>query len=58
MQKANVSHSKTKKMVRRQELPCCRRSSAYYRGQVVRGAILMSMERKKVIKQKRGKEED
>jgi hypothetical protein len=45
MQKANVSHGKTKmdKTVRRRELPCVRRSRSLYIGQVVRDAVLMSM---------------
>ncbi|SAL95537.1 hypothetical protein [Absidia glauca] len=49
MQKTVVSHDETKidKTVRRKELPCIRLSRSLYRGQVVRGAVLMSMERKK-----------
>jgi hypothetical protein len=45
MQKANISHGKTKmdKMVRRRELPCAR---CLYKERVVRGALSMSMERK------------
>jgi hypothetical protein len=52
MQKANVSHGSTK-MVRSRELPCVRRSMSLYRGRVVRNAVLMSMERKKVMKKQR-----
>jgi hypothetical protein len=49
MQKANVSHGKIKmdKMVRGRDLPWVRRSRSLYRGRVVRGAVIMSMERKK-----------
>jgi hypothetical protein len=49
MQKANVSHGKAKmdKMVRRRGLPCVHRLMSLYRGKVVRGGVLMSMERKK-----------
>jgi hypothetical protein len=55
MQKATVSHDKSKmdKMVRRRELPCVRRSGSLQGRRVVRGAMLMSMERKKVTKKQR-----
>jgi hypothetical protein len=57
MQKANVSHGKTK--MDKRELLCVRRSRVVHRGQVVHCAGLMSIERKKVMrKQKRGKEKD
>jgi hypothetical protein len=61
MQKANVSHGETKmdKMVRRGELPCVCRPRTSYRGQVIRGVLLMSVERKKVVKkQRRSKERE
>jgi hypothetical protein len=46
LQKATVSHGKTK-MVRRRELPCVRRSMSMYRGRVFRGAVSMLTEWKK-----------
>jgi hypothetical protein len=52
-------HEKTKmdKMVRRKDLPCDCRSGSLYRGQTVRGTMVMSTERKKKVmkKQRRGK---
>jgi hypothetical protein len=55
MQKANVNHGKLKigKMVERRELHCIRRSVSLYSGRVVRGAGIMLMERKKVMKKGR-----
>jgi hypothetical protein len=49
MQKANVGHDKPKmdKAVRRGALPCIRRSRSLYKRRVARGAVLMSIERKK-----------
>jgi hypothetical protein len=59
MQNANVSHGKPKmnKGVSRRELPYNRRLMPLYRGRVVRGAALMSVERKKKVvkKQRRSK---
>jgi hypothetical protein len=54
MQKPNVGHGKPKtdKMVRR-ELPCVRRLIMLYRGRVIRGVVLMSLKKKKVIKKQR-----
>jgi hypothetical protein len=51
MQKANVSHGKTKmdKMVRRSGLPCVRRSWSLYRRRVVHAELLMSLKRKKKV---------
>jgi hypothetical protein len=59
MQKANVSHGKAKmdKMVRRSKLLCDGRSRSFYKSQVVRGAMPMSMERKKVVKKQRRSKE-
>jgi hypothetical protein len=59
MQKANVSLSKIKmdkmdKMVRRRgKLPRHCRSRSLYIGRVVRDVVLMSKERKKVMKKQR-----
>jgi hypothetical protein len=49
MQKANVSHGKTKmdKVMRKRELPYVRRSKLLCSERVVRGAVVMSVERKK-----------
>jgi hypothetical protein len=58
-QKANVSHGKIKmdNMVIG-ESPCVRGPRSLYIVRVVRGGVLMSMERKKVMrKQRRSKEE-
>jgi hypothetical protein len=60
MQQAYVSQGKTKmeKMVKR-ELHCVRRLRLLHRGWVVRGAVLMSMEMKKVMdRRRRNKEKD
>jgi hypothetical protein len=59
-QKANVSHGRKKMdMVRRREVSYVRRLRSLHRGQVVRDAVLESMERKKGIKkQRRSKEMD
>jgi hypothetical protein len=47
------------KMVRRRQLPGVCGSRSLYRGRIVRGAVSMSMERKKVMKkQRKGKEKD
>jgi hypothetical protein len=45
----NVGQGNTKmgKLVRRRKLPCVGRLRTFYRERVVRGAVLMSMERKK-----------
>jgi hypothetical protein len=61
MQKTIISHDETEldKTVRKKELPCIRHSRSLYRGQVVHGVVLMSMERKKkALKQRRNKETD
>jgi hypothetical protein len=58
MQKANVSNGKPKmgNTVRRGELPCVRRFRSLYTDRFVCSAVIMSMERKKVMKkQRRGK---
>jgi hypothetical protein len=59
MQKANVSHGKPKmdKMVRRRELPYIHCPRSLCRERVVRGAVPMSVERKKKVtkKQRRSK---
>ncbi|SAM00670.1 hypothetical protein [Absidia glauca] len=55
MQNANVSHGKQQagKKERRKDLPCVRRLRSLYRGRIVRGGMIMSMERKKVMKKQR-----
>jgi hypothetical protein len=61
MQETIVNHGKPKmgKMVRRRKLPYVRRLISFHRGRVVRNAVLMSMEREKVMKnQRRSKEMD
>jgi protein-tyrosine-phosphatase len=49
MQRANVSHGKTKmdKTVRKRGVSCGHRSRPFYTSQVVRGTLVISMERKK-----------
>jgi hypothetical protein len=45
------------KIERRKELPCIRSSSWLYRYRIGRGAVPMSMERKKVMKEQRRSKE-
>jgi hypothetical protein len=62
MQKANVSHGKTEMdmIVGRRELPCVRLLWSLYIKRLVRGAVLLSMERKKKVmkKQRRSKKSE
>jgi hypothetical protein len=57
MQKANVGDGSTKinEIVRQRELPCVRRTRALYKRRVVLDAVPMSMEKKMMKKQRRGK---
>jgi hypothetical protein len=58
MQKANVGQGNTKmgKMVRRKELPYVHRLRSLYRDRIGSGAVLLSAERKKVMKKHRRSE--
>jgi hypothetical protein len=47
---------KMDKMMRRKELPCVRRLKSLHSGRVVRGAVVLSMEIKKVMKKRKERE--